>query len=180
MITAEQLQTLKKGSVSVDIEKSNVRIPEAFKSATRVQKAEIIELSGLSKFGFYKASASPKVVITLAQVLNISPYYLTGETDQKGRCDAAALEEFFEGCDGVDKKKAKRKSAAPAVRAKKSAVKEKKSPAVRVKRSAVRVKRSADIDDGSMAKLMEALIIRAKFSKEAADAYGKIKELLLK
>ncbi|MDR0222393.1 MAG: hypothetical protein LBI38_02505 [Oscillospiraceae bacterium] len=112
MFTVERLQALKKGNISVDAEKSGRRIPEMFKSATTAQKNEIIELSGLSRFGFYKASASPKVVIALAQVLNVSPHYLTGETDVKGPCDAAVLAEFFNECQSNAKKPAKRKTAA--------------------------------------------------------------------
>jgi hypothetical protein len=39
---------LKKGSASVDKEKCKIRVPEAFKSATTVQKDEILKLSGLT------------------------------------------------------------------------------------------------------------------------------------
>jgi len=200
MITAEQLRELKKGNLTVNAEKSKARIPDAFKSATKVQKDEIVNATGLNANAFYAVSksgaASPKVVLSLAQIMNISPYYLTGEIDEKETCDAAHLAEFFKKCSSGKEAK---KSDKPAV------VKEKpaKEKAVAVKEKAVTVKakaveaapapkkektvtakpvkaaKSNKIDDEAYLLLLKAIAVRAKFGGAAKETYDEIVALLL-
>ncbi|MDR1754122.1 MAG: hypothetical protein LBR74_04355 [Eubacterium sp.] len=114
MVTVRQLEKLKKISISVDIEKSRLRIPEAFKSATKIQKDEIKALTGFSSNTFYNISksgaATPKVVISLAQILNISPYYLTGESDDIKPIGDEGLNQFLKKCNAKNKKNIKTKS----------------------------------------------------------------------
>jgi hypothetical protein len=56
-------------------------------------------LSGLNNTSFYSAgksgSASPKIVLSLAQVLGISPYYFTGEIDEKEPLDDEQVNQFL-------------------------------------------------------------------------------------
>jgi hypothetical protein len=141
MIAVEQLKALKKGNVSVNTDKSKVRIPEAFKKATTAQKDEIINLSGLSKFTFYGAAktgaASPRAVIALAQIMDISPFYLIGESDKKEPCDAAVLADFFNKCSSDEKKPAKPKATAKR-KAAKVAPKPKVKPAIATKAPAAK------------------------------------------
>jgi hypothetical protein len=183
MIAIEQLKALKKGNVSVNTGKSKVRIPEAFKKATTAQKDEIINLSGLSKFTFYGASktgaASPRAVIALAQIMDISPFYLTGESDKKEPCDAAVLLEFFNKCSGNEKIPTKIKSPAKGKAAKAAPVKAVKKAAP-VKSAKPKAEKAINIDDGSLIKLLEALAIRAKFGGDAEVTYNKVVQLLVK
>jgi hypothetical protein len=100
MITKEEFKSLKQISISKNPEKSKVRILETFKNSTKAQKNEIQELTGFSNFNnYYNAGktgvASPKVVVSLAAVLDISPKYLTGEIDEKGTCTADDIAEIF-------------------------------------------------------------------------------------
>jgi hypothetical protein len=182
MIAIEQLKALKKSNVSVDTEKSKIRIPEAFKKATTAQKDEIINLSGLSKFTFYGAAktgvASPRAVIALAQIMDISPFYLIGESDKKEPCDAVVLLEFFNKCNSDKKKPAKTKSPAKGKAVK--AAKPKAEKATIPTKAFPKAEKAVNIDDGSLVKLLEALAIRAKFGGEAKVTYNKIVQLLVK
>jgi len=128
MITAKQFELLKKGNVAVNAEKCKARVPAAFKSATTEQRKQIFVLSGLkSHNSFYPiektGAASPKVVLSLAQVLGISPYFLTGESDSEKPCNDAVLNEFFKKCI-AGKEKAKKTAA----KAKKAATTKAKPP----------------------------------------------------
>jgi len=188
MITAEQLRTLKKGNLTVNADKSKARIPDAFKSATKSQKDEIVNATGLAANTFYgvakSGAASPKVVLSLAQILNISPYYLTGEIDEKETCDAAHLAELFKRCsDGKDKKSdkpavAKEKTVAVKVKADKIALAPKKEKTVTAK-TAVEVAKSSKIDDEAYLLLLKAIAVRAKFGGTAKETYDEIVSLLL-
>ena len=121
MITAKQFGLLRKGNAAVNAEKCKVRIPSAFKSASTKQRKQIFELSGLkSPNSFYSiektGSASPKVVLSLAQVLGISPYFLTGESDSEKPCNDEVLSEFFKkGVGGKEKSPRAKKTVAKKV-----------------------------------------------------------------
>lgn len=99
MLTAEQMKLLKKVNVSKDVEKTKVRIKEDFKSLSNKTKAAIVELSGLSRHSFYNAfdsgAATPKVILSLAQILDVSPYYYMGAVDEKGSCSDDVLAQFL-------------------------------------------------------------------------------------
>jgi len=191
MITAEQLQALKKGNASVDAEKTKVRIPNAFKSASKTQKDEIIKMTGLSANTFYGVSrsgtASPRVVLSLSQILNISPYYLTGEIDEKEPCDASHLAEFFKKCKGDKGKKASKpvtikekpaKTVKSVKKPDKSVPVPNKDVTVKVK-SVVKAAKPVKIDDESYLLLLKAVAVRAKFGGDATETYNKIISLLL-
>jgi hypothetical protein len=215
MITPQQIATLKKGNVSKNADKSKVRVPEIFKSASKAQRVEIFKLSGLaSPNSFYviekTGGVSPKAAISLAQVMGVSPYYLTGEIDSKEPCTDEILGEFFKKCVGGKTKKRKAKTSAASKATKQSAkkavdkpVKEKATPAKTkaasvkkekppVAKSVKPVKKATpapvnpkaekviSIDDNSLTKLLEALAIRAKFGGEAEKTYNKVVELLVK
>jgi len=179
MISAEQLRALKKGNVSVDADKSRERIPEAFKSATKSQKDEIVNLTGLAVNTFYgvarSGAASPRVVLSLSQILDISPYYLTGEIDEKKHCDAADLITFFNKCGGgsITKK------PAPAPKA----VIEEPAPAPKAAQAEPLPAAITDfdaIDEESLILLLKALSVRAKYGGEAKQTYSRVVGLLVK
>jgi hypothetical protein len=100
MITAKQLETLKSGNISVNAEKTKKRVTEAFKTALRQQREDILAMSEFTKVNnFYvvakSGKTSPRTVIAIAQVLDISPYYLTGESDSPDPC-AGDIEDYFD------------------------------------------------------------------------------------
>jgi len=175
MITVEQLRALKKGNASVDEKKSMARIPEAFKSASKSQKNEITELTGLTANAFYATAksgvASPRAVLALAQILDISPYYLTGESDAKDHCDAVLLIEFFNRC------------SAPKLPKPEKLPKTEELPTPedlpKIEKPVIPVTRSVSIDIKSLLLLMKALSVRAKFEDEAKADYNRVVGLLL-
>jgi hypothetical protein len=99
MLTAKQFEGLKKTNLSVDTAKSKDRISSDFKALSNEMKRDIIALSGLSRATFYNAfqsgSASPKIVLAIAQSIGVSPYYYTGEADEKGSFDSKILNAFL-------------------------------------------------------------------------------------
>jgi len=207
MITVEQLRALKKGNFTVDPEKTKERIPEAFKSATKEQKDALSEMTGFAYNAFYGVArtgvASPKTVLAMSQVLDISPYYLTGEIDEKKSCDAVELAEFFNKC-GVSKsaksaKTAKVKAEKPAKAAKvgrpaktEKSVKVKAEKPVKIKAEKpaklpksvelpkpVPAKKRASVSDEDTVVLLKALSLRAKiYGGEAEATYRKVVSLL--
>lgn len=98
-LTSKQIGLLKKANVSVDSEKTKERIINDFKATSKSQEEEILALSGLSVSAFYNVgktgAASPKVVLSLAQVLDVSPFYYTGEIDEKSSCTDKEINRFF-------------------------------------------------------------------------------------
>jgi len=211
MITVEQLRALKKGNASVDAEKSKTRIPEAFKNATREQKAALSEMTGFASSSFYNVSrtgtASPRMVLAMSQILDVSPFYLTGETDEKKSCDAVELAVFFNKCNSAKPAKVKEKpvkvKAEKTVKAEKPVnvksvkvkaeklVKIKAEKPVKVKAEKIapapapekkRVAAKAAVNDlETLELLLRALSLRAKFyGGEAEAAYREVAALLTK
>jgi len=99
MLTEKQFEGLKKSNLSIDAQKSKERISEGFKAASSEVKNAILKLSGLTRTTFYnafqKGTASPKMVLSMAQSLGVSPYYYTGESDEKGEFNAEVLKNFL-------------------------------------------------------------------------------------
>ncbi|MCL1824124.1 MAG: hypothetical protein FWG44_07975 [Oscillospiraceae bacterium] len=100
MLSEKQFESLKKANLSVDLSKSKERISGDFKSASSEAKKQIIKLSGLTRTTFYnafqKGTASPKMVLAMAQMLGVSPYYYTGESDDKGEFNDGVLTGFLQ------------------------------------------------------------------------------------
>jgi hypothetical protein len=99
MLTTKQFEGLKKTNLSVDAQKSRERISSAYKAASSEVKKAIHSLSGLTQNTFYnafqKGSASPRMVLAMAQTLGTSPYYYTGESDDKGKFSEDVLKSFL-------------------------------------------------------------------------------------
>ena len=99
MLSAEQIQSLKRSNVSIDAEKTKLRFEEIFKSAKIKQKQAVRELAGVSSqvaHNIYNTgNISAKMVIAVSQVLNINPFYLTGEADEPGEFSEEALRELL-------------------------------------------------------------------------------------
>jgi len=99
MLTEKQFASLKKGNLSVDTQKSMDRISLDFKAASSGEKAKIVALSGLTRTTFYnafqKGTASPRMVLSMSQLLGVSPYYYTGESDEKSEMNEEVLSNFL-------------------------------------------------------------------------------------
>jgi hypothetical protein len=100
MLSAEQVKGLKQVNVSKDAEKTKERIKADFKAASAEMKKAIIELSGLQRNTFYKVyergTASARVILAIAEVLQVSPHYYTGELDERAPIKDADILSFLE------------------------------------------------------------------------------------
>ena len=99
MLTAEQIQGLKRTNVSMDSEKTKQRFEEIFKPAKIKQKQAVRELAGVTSqvaHNIYNTgNISAKMVIAVSQTLNVDPFYLTGEADEQGEFSDVSLRELL-------------------------------------------------------------------------------------
>ena len=100
MLTAEQLGALKQVNISADQEKTAQRTEQLWKSQRNATKAELIEYAGCTAATMrriYKTGAiHMKLALAFAQMLNINPYYLTGEVDELGEFSDTLLLQLLE------------------------------------------------------------------------------------
>jgi hypothetical protein len=100
MLTSEQLKTLKQVNVSVDAEKTKERIKFDFSNSTNKEKREIVGLSGQKRASFYRAydkgAVNARLVLAIAHVTNVSPFYYTGEDDERQRYSEELVIKFLE------------------------------------------------------------------------------------
>ncbi|MDR1668859.1 MAG: hypothetical protein LBR76_02745 [Oscillospiraceae bacterium] len=98
-VTKDIISSLKRTNISVDEEKTKLRVKDDFISLRNKQKAAIVELTGLKRTSIYRVfregNISAKIVLALSQALNVTPYYYTGETDDKGEFNDMLLQEFL-------------------------------------------------------------------------------------
>jgi len=126
-----QLKSLKQVNVSKDAEKTKQRFKEDFSAASAQVKRAIIELSGQTRTSVYRiyntGVINPRVALATAQELKVSPYYYTGEIDEKAPCNDRLLRAFAEHhyhskpAAKQAEPAAKKVAAAPKKRAKKAA-----------------------------------------------------------
>ena len=99
MLSAEFIQKLKQSNISVNKDKTKDRVERLWKSATADQKQAVLELAGVITATVYRiyrtGSISAKLAVPLAQALNVSPLYLTGEVDEPGECSVTALRKLL-------------------------------------------------------------------------------------
>ena len=88
MLTTAQIKSLKQVNISVDPEKTKERVQQVWKAAKNVIKNDTVALAGCSKGTVYRVfdtgSISIKLAIAIGQVMNVNPYYLTGELEDQG------------------------------------------------------------------------------------------------
>ena len=129
-LTKELIAILKQVNVSKNAEKTKQRVKDDFSSASRADKAAITDLTGLKRTSIYRVfdtgNASAKIVLAMAQVLNVSPFFYTGEEDTKHPLENKAMIDFLtkNGGKGVlaalapgqpeKKTRGRKKAAAPA------------------------------------------------------------------
>ena len=82
---------------------STIALEELFKAASKTEKASIESMSGLRRATMYKAigtgNLSAKLAVSIAQTLNVNPFYLTGESDDRGTCSDKIIRNFLIGKD---------------------------------------------------------------------------------
>ena len=95
LLSAEHLEKTKRTNVSVNPVITRQRVEELLRPAKIAQKKAIRELAGVSAQVFHsiysKGNISIKMVIAVSQVLNVSPFYITGESDERGEFSGEAL-----------------------------------------------------------------------------------------
>ncbi len=98
-VTKEMISILKRTNISKDEEKTKIRVKEDFLPLRNRQKAAIVELSGLKRTSIYRVfregNISAKIALALAQQLNVTPYFYTGETDEKSEFNDMLLQKFL-------------------------------------------------------------------------------------
>jgi hypothetical protein len=101
MVTPELIERIKQVNVSKDSTKTAERVKTAFSSATRKQKHEIERLSGQKRTSVYRVfktgNLSAKVLLPMAEILNITPFWFTGETDDMDKCSDTLILSFLDG-----------------------------------------------------------------------------------
>ena len=99
MLDANHIQQLKQTNISVEEEKTQERVERLWKAATADLKQAVLELAGVITATVYRiyrtGSISAKLSVPLAQVLNVSPLYLTGEVDEPGECSDTILRKLL-------------------------------------------------------------------------------------
>lgn len=93
------LSAIKQNNVSKDGEKTKQRVKQLWMSLEKSSREEILASADLKKYTIQRTytngNISAKLAVVMAQILNISPYYLTGEIDEQQVCTEELLIEFL-------------------------------------------------------------------------------------
>lgn len=99
LLTQEHMKNMKQKSVSVDTVKTMERFKQDFSAANAATKNEIAELSGQKHASIYRVyshgTANARLVLAMAQVLTVSPYFYTGAEDEKTQLTDELLLRFL-------------------------------------------------------------------------------------
>lgn len=100
LLEGRPLQKLKQRNVSTDGDKTKERLKADFNAATTAVKRGIVELSGQTRNSFNrtfdKGTANARIILAMAEGLQISPYYYTGELDERAPLQDADIISFLE------------------------------------------------------------------------------------
>lgn len=100
MVTPELVAQMKQVNVSRDKDKTAERVKNAFFPASRKAKNDIERLSGQKRTSIYRVaktgSISAKIVLPMAEILNISPFWLIGESDEAEPCSDSLILKFLD------------------------------------------------------------------------------------
>lgn len=205
LLSHEQIATLKKNlSVSKNPDKTKERVQADFKAATKEQKNTILELSGQAANSIYRVyntgSVNARIVMAMAQTLNVQPWYYTGEVDERASADDGQMLQFLKvhGYNNLVKelgekppkrkynRKPKDENAAPAETPAPIEVKAEEAPTVAEKYADVRwyepyaeLFGSSKLTKEESVQLLEALLTQAKYSEDAAKKLVVVERLLL-
>ena len=184
------IQELKQSNISIDPEKTKQRTSQEWKAAGREAQGQILELSGLKRTTVYRVfstgSISAKLAVAMAQSLDIDPYYLTGQADERGSFDFEALKDMLNGL-GYAKlleKQAKEEKKLQRQAKKQAAMEEAQVEAEpeEVIQAAITPELQAVMDsmtEEDMHLLLKSILYKAKASEEYRKRAEQIKLLLL-
>jgi len=100
MITTAQLKSLKQNDISADAEKTKARAEQLWKAQKNATKNDLVAFAGCSPATVHRiyrtGSIHIKLALAFGQVLNVNPYYLTGEADEPGEFTEALLLQLLE------------------------------------------------------------------------------------
>jgi len=99
MLDASFIQSLRQSNISADGEKTKERFERLWRAASPEDKRAIEELAGIMRASvrrvYDSGSISAKLATAAAQVLNVNPYYLTGEAEEQGESSDKILRTFL-------------------------------------------------------------------------------------
>jgi hypothetical protein len=99
MFTEEIIRQLKQVNISTDAETTQTRLYGIWKKTPKDKRDKILSLAGVALATVQRAyktgSISAKLAAPIAQVLNINPFFLTGESDAVGECTSELLGELL-------------------------------------------------------------------------------------
>jgi hypothetical protein len=197
MLTGEIIKTMKRNNISANGELTKKRFKELIQSATNEQKKEIDKLTDLKRVSILRVyetgSISAKISVAAAQVLNVNPFYLTGEAGEKGECNDETLSAFLNEKGYTDllkpAKPSRRRSTAPAkdkTAGQAPAVEENKTveptatkappkPQLPIKN----ITKAPKVTEEEAVQLLHALFLRAKYSGDAKNTLDMVCSLLV-
>ena len=137
MLNESLIQQLKQTvNISTDAEKTKQRFKAVWKAASAAEKKAIEKSSGVSHSTLYRVcntgSISARIIAAASQMLNVSPYYLTGEADEPGESSEPILREFLEKLGYQDLLAQSESEPKPQRARKKRAVKTEKPPKAKI------------------------------------------------
>jgi len=99
-LTTAQLKTLKQNNISIDPDKTKERTEQLWKPQKNKTKNDFLAFAGCSaptvRRVYQTGAIHIKLAIAFGQVLNINPYYLTGEANEPGEFSDALLLQLLE------------------------------------------------------------------------------------
>ena len=194
MINAALIQQLKQSNISKDGLKTSARVQEVWKAASAAEKQAVCDLAASAKATIYRifktGGISAKLAVAMAQVLHVDPLYLTGEAEERGIYNEAAVTTFLSrlGYDKllIEQDKAVRRAQREAARQKKDAPAEEAAPApaeaapAEEKPAAKEAPAGEIVTNEDLLVLLQSLEIRAKAGiPQAKELLRQIKLLLL-
>jgi hypothetical protein len=90
---------IKQTNVSKDQDKTKERVEAIWKSCKKPVKNAVLELADVNDSSYYRiyqtGTISVKLALALAQIVNIDPYYLTGESDEQSEFSEELGKDFL-------------------------------------------------------------------------------------
>jgi len=206
MVTPALIDSLDRKNLSKNAELSATRFSGDLTSATAEQKKQIADLSGRSRATLYKVKTngiiSACLLVTISFILNVSPYWYTGEAANKEDYSDEIMQkfliengyEFALQSESLKEDKTKRvyrrreKKLSPQEEVQPQAIDEKKleekvkTPLDGIfnEKFSLDVEAIENLSFENAVKLLEALYIKASANKDAGTILYSIKALLLR
>ncbi len=181
MLNQATIKQLKQSNISRDGDKTKERVEALWKAASAQQKQAVKSLAGVATQTVYRVyntgSISAKMTVAFSQALNVNPFYLTGESDERGECSGNALRELLQK-HGYRKLLAEREIAEKKVTRKLKV--EAAEPAEDAASTQVGAAEAVQLEAAELQVLLGALVLRAKAGVPgAAENLATLTRLLL-